>query len=275
MRRLQGRVAIVTGGAGGIGSATAQRLADEGATVIVADIDAAGAERVVAQLGGATSAFQFDAGDAASIEALIQAAVSRHGRLDILHNNAALTLPDLVRSDSTAPLVSLDVWDAVMNVNLRGYLIACKFAIPHMLQNGGGSIINTASGSGLVGDLSRIAYGTSKAGILSLTRYIATQHGRQGIRCNAIAPGLIVTPAARSAVPELLSIIARHVLTPRLGKPEDVAALVAFLASDEAGFINGETICCNGGSLIHQPHMADLADYQAQAGNQGNEHGYS
>jgi NAD(P)-dependent dehydrogenase (short-subunit alcohol dehydrogenase family) len=98
---------------------------------------------------------------------------------------------------------------------------------------------------------------------MSLTRYVATQHGRQGIRCNAIAPGLIVTQSTRAAVPELLSIIAKHVLTPRLGKPEDVAALVAFLASDEAGFINGETICCNGGSLIHQPHMADLADYQA------------
>jgi NAD(P)-dependent dehydrogenase (short-subunit alcohol dehydrogenase family) len=263
VRRLEGRIAIVTGGAGGIGTATAVRLTDEGARVVVADIDGERAERVAKQLGGEASAFQFDAGDATSIEALVEATVSRYGRLDILHNNAALTAPEVVRSDTTAPQVSLEVWDAVMNVNLRGYLVACKLAIPHMLQQGGGAIINTASGSGLVGDLSRIAYGTSKAGILSLTRYVATQHGREGIRCNAIAPGLIVTESTRSAVPELLSIIAKHVLTPRLGKPEDVAALVAFLASDEAGFINGETICCNGGSLIHQPHMADLADYQA------------
>lgn len=263
MRRLEDRIAIVTGGAGGIGEATARRLTDEGAKVIVADIDGAGAERVASQLGSGASAFQFDAGAADSIQALIEAATSRHGRLDILHNNAALTTPEVVRSDTTAPEISLEVWDAVMNVNLRAYLVACKFAIPLMLENGGGAIINTASGSGLVGDLSRIAYGTSKAGIMSLTRYVATQHGRQGIRCNAIAPGLIVTQSTRAAVPELLSIIAKHVLTPRLGKPEDVAALVAFLASDEAGFINGETICCNGGSLIHQPHMADLADYQA------------
>jgi len=263
MRRLEGRIAIVTGGAGGIGAATARRLSDEGAAVVVADIDRAAAELVASQIGGDASAFHFDAGDAASIEALIEATVARYGKLDILHNNAALTRPEVVRSDSTAPQISLEVWDAVMNVNLRGYLVGCKLAIPHMLRSGGGAIVNTASGSGLAGDLSRIAYGTSKAGIMSLTRYVATQHGRQGIRCNAIAPGLIVTESTRSAVPELLSIIARHVLTPRLGKPEDVAALVAFLASDEAGFINGETICCNGGSLIHQPHMADLADYQA------------
>jgi NAD(P)-dependent dehydrogenase (short-subunit alcohol dehydrogenase family) len=263
MRRLEGKIAIVTGGAGGIGSVTAQRLVSEGAKVVVADIDAAGAQRVADQIGNGSSAFQFDAADAASIEALVNAAVERYGRLDILHNNAALTAPKIIQSDTTAPQIPFEVWDAVMNVNLRGYMAACKFAIPVMLKNGGGAIINTASGSGMSGDVSRVAYGTSKAAIIGFTRYVATQHGRQGIRCNAIAPGLILTEASKAAVPELLSIISKHVLTQRLGKPEDVAALVAFLASEEAGFINGETIACNGGSLAHQAHTSDLAEFMS------------
>jgi NAD(P)-dependent dehydrogenase (short-subunit alcohol dehydrogenase family) len=259
VRRLEGRIAIVTGGAGGIGSATARRFTQEGAKVLVADINEASAELVAGQIGGETSAAGYDAADPASIEAMIALAVSRYGRLDILHNNAALTAPEIVQSDTTAVGIPLEVWDAVMAVNLRGYLAACKYAIPVMLSQGGGAIINTASGSGLVGDLSRIAYGASKAGAIAITRSIATQHGRQGIRCNAIAPGLILTEATQKAVPELVSIISHHVLTPRLGRPEDVAAVAAFLASDDAGFINGETIRCNGGSLEHQPHTHELS----------------
>ena len=234
-------------------------MAEEGARVVLADIDEGRAQEAADRIGGAASAVVFDAGDAASIEAAVQAVIERHGRIDILHNNAAITTPDIIRHDTTAPGIPLETWEAVMRVNLTGYMLACKFAIPHMLAQGAGAIVNTASGSGLVGDLSRIAYGTSKAGIMALTRYVATQHGKQGIRCNAIAPGLILTDATRASVPELVATIERHVLTPRLGRPEDVAALAAFLASDEAGFINGETIRCNGGSLEHQPHFADLA----------------
>jgi NAD(P)-dependent dehydrogenase (short-subunit alcohol dehydrogenase family) len=259
VKRLEGRVALITGGAGGIGSATGQRMAEEGARVVLADIDEARAREAAERIGGAASTVVLDAGDAASIEAAVRTVVERHDRIDILHNNAAITTPEIIRHDTTAPDIPLETWDAVMQVNLTGYMLACKFAIPHMLAQGSGAIVNTASGSGLVGDLSRIAYGTSKAGIIALTRYVATQHGKQGIRCNAIAPGLILTDATRASVPELVATIERHVLTPRLGRPEDVAALAAFLASDEAGFINGETIRCNGGSLEHQPHYADLA----------------
>jgi NAD(P)-dependent dehydrogenase (short-subunit alcohol dehydrogenase family) len=258
MKRLEGRVALITGGAGGIGSATGQRMADEGARIVLADIDEARAREAAERIGAAAWAVPLDAGDSGSIEAAIDAVIARHRRLDILHNNAAITTPDIIKQDTTAPGIPLETWEAVMRVNLTGYMLTCKFAIPHMLAQGGGAIINTASGSGLVGDLSRIAYGSSKAGIIALTRYVATQHGKQGIRCNAIAPGLILTEATRASVPELIAIIERHVLTPRLGRPEDVAALAAFLASDEAGFINGETIRCNGGSLEHQPHFADL-----------------
>ena len=264
MRRLEGKIAVITGGAGGIGAATARRFTEEGAKVMVADIDLARAETVANDIGGETTAIAFDGADAESIEAMINKAVSHYGRLDILHNNAALTAPEIGRQDTTAPDIPFEIWDAIMAVNLRGYLAGCKYAVPAMLKNGGGAIINTASGSGLVGDLARIAYGTSKAGAIAITRYVATQHGRQGIRCNAIAPGLILTEASLKGVPEMVTIISNHVLTPRLGKPEDVAAVAAFLASDDAAFINGETIRCNGGSLEHQPHLHDLSQFMAR-----------
>ncbi len=265
MKRLQDRVAIITGGAGGIGAATAQRMAQEGALVVVADINLERAQSVANDLSGRGSAFQFDAGNTDSIKAMVEFAVAQYGRLDILHNNAALTSPDVIHQDSTAIDIPFETWNAVMNVNVKGYMAACKYAVPVMLKNGGGSIINTASGSGFVGDITRIAYGTSKGAVIALTKYIATQHGRQGIRCNAIAPGLILTAASEKSVPELLEIISNHVLTPRLGRPEDIAALAAFLASDEAGFINGETIRANGGSLEHQTHMHELDEFMRNA----------
>lgn len=258
MQRLTGKVAIVTGGAGGIGAATAQRLVQEGARVVVADIDQVRARRVAAELGGAAFAIQYDASDVASIEALIEQAVSHFGALHILHNNAALTDPAVQARDTTATDIPFEIWNAILNVNLTGYLAACRFAIPHMVRADGGSIINTVSNSGLVGDTARIAYGTSKAGAMALTRYIATQYGRDGVRCNAISPGVILTPALEAAVPEIRANAMRHVLTRRLGVPNDVAALVAYLASEEAGYMTGQCISLDGGRLAHQPHYADF-----------------
>jgi NAD(P)-dependent dehydrogenase (short-subunit alcohol dehydrogenase family) len=265
MKRLEGKIALITGGGGGIGAATGQRLTDEGAKVVLADINLEWAQAAADRIGHGATAVAYDAEDVSSIAAMVATTVERHGTLDILHNNAALTDPAIGRQDTTAVDIPLDIWDRIMAVNLRGYLAASKYAIPHMLKKGKGAIINTASGSGFVGDLSRIAYGTTKAGAMQITRAIATQYGRQGIRCNAVAPGLILTEASKKGVPEMLDIIANHVLTQRLGQPEDIAAVVAFLASDDAGFINGETIRCNGGSLEHQPHTHDLAQFLAQA----------
>lgn len=261
MRRLENKVAIVTGGAGGIGSATAQRLTAEGARVVVADINLPRASEVAAKLGPQALALRYDAADVASIEALVDATVRHFGQLDILHNNAAVTAAELQKFDTTAVDIPFEIWDLTLKVNLTSYMAGCKYALPHMLARGSGSIINTASGSGSHGDLARIAYGTSKAGIINLTRYVATQHGRAGIRCNAISPGLILTEAAEKTVPELPRMLSEHVLTPRLGRPEDVAALVAFLASEDAGYINGENITCDGGMCAHQPHVADLRKY--------------
>jgi NAD(P)-dependent dehydrogenase (short-subunit alcohol dehydrogenase family) len=134
-----------------------------------------------------------------------------------------------------------------------------------MIKGGGGSIINTASNSGTAGDLARIAYGASKGAIITMTKYVATQHGHQNIRCNSVAPGVVLTEAVSKTVPGLADIIKRHILTPEFGVPDDIAALVAFLASDESRYITGENISISGGGLSHQPHYADLMDFMAKA----------
>jgi NAD(P)-dependent dehydrogenase (short-subunit alcohol dehydrogenase family) len=261
IRRLEGKVAIVTGGASGIGAATARRLAAEGARVAIGDLNGPRAEQLAAEIGNEAVGIQFDAGDVGSVERLIERAVARFGRLDILHNNAAIMAPELIANDTNPVDIDFSVWDKTMEVNLRGYLAGCKFAIPHMINSGGGSIILTASGSAVFGDLSNIAYGTSKAGILGLNRYVATIYGSQGIRCNAINPGLIRTEGGKGNVPEaMLPIMQRNTLVPRLGKPDDIAAAVAFLASDDAAFITGTAINIDGGMMCHAPYMSDFLE---------------
>jgi NAD(P)-dependent dehydrogenase (short-subunit alcohol dehydrogenase family) len=264
MGRLSGKVAIVTGGGGGIGSAVARRFVAEGAKVAVADLFVETAQAVAAPLGDAALAVQFDAADPASVEAMVETTVSHFGRLDILHNNAAMTDPVKSPLDTDAVTIPIEIWDEIIDINLRGYLLGCKYAIPQMLKGGGGSIINTASNSGTAGDLARIAYGASKGAIITMTKYIATQHGRQNIRCNSVAPGVVLTEALAATVPGLADIIKRHILTPEFGVPDDIAALVAFLASDESRYITGENISISGGGLSHQPHYADLLDLMKQ-----------
>jgi NAD(P)-dependent dehydrogenase (short-subunit alcohol dehydrogenase family) len=259
--RLEGKVAVVTGAASGIGAETATRLAQEGAAVVVADINLPGAAQQVAriiQTGAAAAAVRVDLGDEQSIIEMISFAVERFGGLDILDNNAADTRLSATR-DGGVEHTDTQVWDTLMRINLRGTMIACKAAIPRMRARGGGSIINMSSGSGLTGALAPTAYGVSKAGIIMLTQYVATQHGKEGIRCNAIAPGLIVTDAASSyASGPFGEMMLRHHLTPRLGTPGDIASAVAFLASDEASFITGQVISVDGGLLSHAPYHADM-----------------
>lgn len=258
MKRLENKVAIITGGGGGIGAAVARRMVEEGAKVTVADLFEESATRVADALGDKAIAVQFNAADPQSVKAMVDRTVAHFGRIDILHNNAAMTDPVKSPQDTTAPDIPLEIWREILDVNLTGYLLGCKYAIPHMVAGGGGSIINTASNSGSAGDLARIAYGSTKAAIIGLTKYVATQHGRQNIRCNSIAPGVVLTKALEETVPGLKEIIKRHILTPEFGTPDDIAALVAFLASDESRYITGENISISGGGLIHQPHYADL-----------------
>ena len=258
MRRLEGKIAIVTGGGGGIGSAVARRIVSEGGKVAIADVFEDSAKAAADPLGDAALAVQFDAADPASIEAMVQATVDHFGGLDILHNNAAMTDPAKHPLDTTPVDIPIEIWDEIIDINLRGYLLGCKYAIPHMIARGGGSIINTASNSGVAGDLARVAYGASKGGIITLSKYVATQYGKQNIRCNSVSPGVVLTAALEATVPGLKEVIQRHILTPEFGTPDDIAALVAFLASAESRYITGEKISISGGGLSHQPHYADL-----------------
>lgn len=258
MQRFTEQVAIVTGGASGIGAAVCRRLASEGATVVVADRNMDAALTLAAEIGTSAHAVQFDAADVVSIEALVLGSIERFGRLDVLHNNAAIGSPEVHARDTNAIDIDFATWDLVMAVNLRAYLAACKYALPHMIARGKGAIVNSASAGGFSGDMSRIAYTVSKTAILGLTRQIASQHGLQGIRCNAIAPGLVLTPAARAVAADVIEVMGRHILTPQIGEPEDIANLVAFLASDEARYINGQTYIIDGGMLAHNPANPDL-----------------
>jgi NAD(P)-dependent dehydrogenase (short-subunit alcohol dehydrogenase family) len=262
MERLAGKVAIITGGAGGIGAATAERFIKEGARVVVADIDESKVRGVAADLGSAATAMTMDGADPDSVKRVCDQTASKFGRLDILHNNHAWLTG--LGDDRTAVDTEYAVWDRSMAVNLRGYFSGCKYAIPYMIKGGGGAVINMASDSAIVANFDHIAYNTAKAGVMALTMNVATQHGRQGVRCNAISPGLIVQQLVIDRSPELVGLVGRHNLLNATGHPRDIAALAAFLASDDSRFITGQIICCDGGLLAHLPQNADHLDYIAK-----------
>jgi NAD(P)-dependent dehydrogenase (short-subunit alcohol dehydrogenase family) len=248
--RFDGEVAIVTGGAGGIGSATCRKLAAQGARVVVADLDAAGADALAAELG--QTAIAFDLGDPDDVQRLIAETVQRHGRLDVLVNNAALRTREAMRADTTIETLDVDGWREMMDVNALGFALACKHAIPHLRTAGGGSIVNITSEQAIVGANVGSAYAASKAAIIAITRMVATQCGRDGIRCNAIAPGLIVSERIREDT-ALMDAVLPHVLLGRLGEPDDVADLICYLASREAAYITGQVYAVDGGYLAHMP----------------------
>jgi NAD(P)-dependent dehydrogenase (short-subunit alcohol dehydrogenase family) len=252
---LDGKVAIVTGGGGGIGGATARTLAREGASVAIVDIDGARAQEVtqdIAASGGTAFTVSADLSDESEVVSAIGATVSRYGRVDVLHNNAALTESDFLSRDTQVTDLALEVWERTMAVNLRSQMLMCKHAIPEMVRDGGGSIINMSSGASLKGDRTRTAYGVSKAGVNTLSMYVAASHGKEGVRVNTIVPGLIITEAVRAHLTErMLAGLGRATLTPYVGEPEDVANLVLFLASDESRYITGQMIAIDGGMSAH------------------------
>jgi NAD(P)-dependent dehydrogenase (short-subunit alcohol dehydrogenase family) len=247
--RLENKVAIITGAGSGIGREAAILFAREGARVIVADVNDAGGKQTAETVrtdGGSAVFLHADVSKAGEVKALVDTAESRYSKLDVIFNNAGI----FPANDGSVIDTTEDVWDLVMNVNLKGVFLGCKYAIPAMLRAGGGSIINVASFVALVGAATpQIAYTASKGGVLSMTREIAIEYARRGIRANAICPGPVDTPLLR----ELLSDPERrrrrmvHIPPGRLAQPREIAYGALFLASDESSYVNGATFTVDGG----------------------------
>jgi NAD(P)-dependent dehydrogenase (short-subunit alcohol dehydrogenase family) len=245
MSTLDGKVAIVTGGASGIGRATALLFAREGAKVVVADLDGAGAAAVAEQAGGV--AVQADVSDPADCERIVRTATETYGGLHVLFNNAGI-----IRR-TTALDLDVEEWDRVMAVNVRSVFLMCKYAIPAM--TGGGSIVNTGSGWGLKGGGNALSYCASKAAVVNMTRALAIDHAKAGIRVNSVNPGDTNTPMLREEAKQLNEDWAAFEKDAadrpmgRSGTPDEIAQAVLFLASDAASYITGSALVVDGGGL--------------------------
>ena len=256
--RLRGRVAIVTGSASGIGRAIAIRLADEGALVVVSDVRAdpreggEPTEQLIAQRGGTCVRLDADTSRWDEIDRLVTGAVERFGRLDVMVNNAAIA------GAASKPLLETTEadWDQIMNVNLRGVFLCCKRAIAEMIAQEPigevrGRVINISSQHGMVGSPGHVAYSASKGGVVNLTRQLAVDYARRGILVNAVAPGKIMTGSPEQADPERTAYAEARTPFPRLGRPDDVAGAVVFLASDDALYISGTNLLVDGGWMAY------------------------
>ncbi|QOV37327.1 SDR family oxidoreductase [Streptomyces ferrugineus] len=254
MRGLQGKRIVIAGGAAGIGASTAERLTKEGASVVIGDRNLDAAQTTAKRLnetGGTALAVEFDLADESSIQALIHTAVTELGGIDGLFNVGADLSPQNLGRDTNLLDMDLAVWRRTFEVNLFGYALTCRAAIPHLLAQGGGAIVNTSSGSAWIGEPERPAYGASKAAINALTRHIASAWGKQGIRCNTVAPGVTMTETAQQqAGEELKAMVLGMVRSPRLGLPADPAAAATFLLSDDATWVNGQAWSIDGGMTI-------------------------
>jgi NAD(P)-dependent dehydrogenase (short-subunit alcohol dehydrogenase family) len=244
-QRLRDRVAIITGGASGIGFATAQRFAAEGAFVVIADVDPTAGEAAAAQVGGVFR--PVDVADEATVNALFDGVAEEFGRIDIAFNNAGISPAD----DDSIETTELPAWDRVQDVNLKSVYLCSRAALRHMVPAGRGSIINTASFVALLGSAtSQISYTASKGGVLAMSRELGVQFARQGIRVNALCPGPVNTPLLRdlfAADPERAQRRLVHVPMGRFAEPEELAAAVAFLASDDSSFITASAFVVDGG----------------------------
>jgi NAD(P)-dependent dehydrogenase (short-subunit alcohol dehydrogenase family) len=269
--RLGGKVAIVTGAGGGLGAACAKVMAARGAKLAVTDIRGEAAEAIVAQIqaaGGEAMAATMDVSSEAQVAATVGLVMARFGRIDILHNNAGLVTPEQRSRDRDVCNVDVEAWDRAFAVNLRGSFLCCKHVIPHMIQQGGGSIINVSSGFGAQGELTLSAYACSKAGLMALSRSVATQYGKQGVRCNTIQIGLVLSENAEHTLPpRLKELLRNNHLTPELGTPQQVADVVSFLASDESSFVTGHTLAVDGGFSAHAPTVSEMQAYFKEVGS--------
>jgi NAD(P)-dependent dehydrogenase (short-subunit alcohol dehydrogenase family) len=247
MQRLEGRVAVVTGGGSGIGLATVRRLADEGATVVIADLDEVSGKAAADSLNGQGRFVRADVTSEDDVRALFEAVHDAYGRIDVAFNNAGISPPD----DDSILETGLDAWKRVQEVNLTSVYLCCKYVLPYMRAQGKGSIINTASFVAVMGAAtSQISYTASKGGVLAMSRELGVQFAREGIRVNALCPGPVNTPLLRELFakdPERAARRPIHVPMGRFAEAEEIAAAVAFLASDDSSFMTASQFLVDGG----------------------------
>jgi 3-oxoacyl-[acyl-carrier protein] reductase len=243
-RRFVGRVALVTGAGSGIGAATARRLAAEGGAVACTDVDpvaVAATAAAITQHGGAAEAIGHDVTDPGSWKGAVERCRERFGGLDVLVNNAGFT------RDRTAVKMSETEWDEVIDVHLRGTWLGCRQALPVMRERGAGAIVNVSSES-RHGSFGQANYAAAKAGIVGLTRTLALEHARHGIRCNAVAPGMVATPLTQAMDGAIAARLRDAIPLARFAAPREIAAAIAFLASEDAAYVTGQTLNCDGGT---------------------------
>ena len=247
MGRLNGKVCVITGAGGGMGRDATILFTEEGAKVCAADVNLEAAEETVAQAGGSAFAHQVDVADEASVQAMMDATVAQYGGIDVLYNNAGISPDD----DASVLDTSVEAWDRVQAVNTRGVFLCCKHGIPHLLERGGGSVINVASFVAIVGAAtSQISYSASKGAVLSMSRELAVQFARENVRVNALCPGPVETPLLLNIFgddPAALERRRTHWPTGRLAKPREIVNGALFLASDESSYVTGSTFLVDGG----------------------------
>ncbi|WP_166332861.1 SDR family NAD(P)-dependent oxidoreductase [Sphingobacterium chungjuense] len=249
MRKLEGKVAIVTGGGSGIGQAIAKLFGSNGAKVIVADIDEEAGRSVVNDIKAAGGEALFEKADTSQVEdnkKLVEVAVAHFGRLDIAINNAGIAGVGQRTGEH-----DIDSWKKVIDVNLNGVFFGCRFQLEQMVKNGGGNIVNMSSIYGMVAAPMNVAYVTTKHAVVGLTKSIAVEYGADNIRCNAVGPGYIFTPMLeKNLTPDLLEHFAAQAPIKRLGSAEDIAKLVLFLSSDDSSFVTGAYYIADGGYTV-------------------------
>jgi NAD(P)-dependent dehydrogenase (short-subunit alcohol dehydrogenase family) len=244
--RLDGKVALITGGGSGMGKVAAELFVNEGARVVLTDVQDEAGQATAEGIGDAARFVHADVSQEADAAAMVRATVETFGRLDVLYNNAGVMLPD----DGSVTITDETIWDTTLAINVKGVAFGCKYGVPAMLANGGGSIINVASFVAWMGAAtSQTAYTASKGAVLAMTREIAVEYARQGIRCNALCPGPIETPLLLALLSDEAKKQRRFVHIPmgRLGKAEELAKAALFLASDDASFMTGASLIVDGG----------------------------
>lgn len=239
-KRLKDKVAIITGAAKGIGFATAQRFAQEGALVMIADMNLEAVKAAAKQIPGA-QAYAMNVTDRASIQAVVDLIIERHGRIDILINNAGIT------QDARLIKMTEAQFDAVIDVNLKGVFNCTQLVVPHMLEAGSGAVVNASSVVGIYGNFGQTNYSATKFGVIGFTKTWARELGPKGIRVNALCPGFIATEMVKAMPQNILQDIEKRSWLGRLGTPEEMANLYLFLASDEASYVNGVALEASGG----------------------------